>query len=124
MDEARGGHTLARHVGRSDEDLRARLLSEPRIAAASTWTDRTTAERIVGAVLSSERDGIAKWTGWQRAAPESRARLPGTFRAPIGRTLRRGQTAVEPCTDAVVVLRWDNGRREYFVLTSYPEIRR
>ena len=43
-DEARGGHTLARHVGKSDGELRARLERE-RIAAASTYTDLGTARR-------------------------------------------------------------------------------
>src|SRR5688572_22239367 len=46
-DESRGGHTLARHVGRSDEQLRERLQRERGISAASTYTDRDTAERIV-----------------------------------------------------------------------------
>ena len=39
-----GGHTLAKHVGKSDEFLRHRLATEPRIKAASTFYDRQTAE--------------------------------------------------------------------------------
>ncbi len=38
-DEGLGGHTLARHVGRSDRELAARLRKERRIAAASTYVD-------------------------------------------------------------------------------------
>lgn len=41
-DERRGGHTLSRHVGRSDADLRERLSRERQISAASTYTDRVT----------------------------------------------------------------------------------
>lgn len=48
LDEAFGGHTLRRHVGRTDEQLRERLKSESNISAASTYTDRATAERVVG----------------------------------------------------------------------------
>jgi hypothetical protein len=43
-DEERGGHTLDKHVGRSDEELRQRLERERSISAASTWTDRAAAE--------------------------------------------------------------------------------
>jgi CDI toxin RNase A-like protein len=111
-------------VGRSDDDLRVRLRNERGIAAASTWTDRPTAERIVGAVISREGNSIAKWTGGSGLRQNLALDYAGQPGEPIGRTLRRGRTGVEPCTDAVVVLRWDNGRREYFVLTSYPEIRR
>jgi hypothetical protein len=45
--ELMGGHTLARHVGRTDGQLRERLRREPNIAAASTYSDRATAERVV-----------------------------------------------------------------------------
>jgi len=37
-EEAAGGHTIARHIGRTEEQLRARLLAEPRIPAATTST--------------------------------------------------------------------------------------
>ena len=42
----------------------------------------------------------------------------------VGRSLRRGQQAAQRCADAVVVLRWDERRDDYYVLTSYPEVRR
>ena len=35
-DEVRGGHTLDKHVGRSDSELRERLTTERNISAAST----------------------------------------------------------------------------------------
>ena len=42
--------------------------------------------------------------------------------APVGRSLRRGDTPVRFCSDAVVVLRWHPSGTAY-VLTSYPECR-
>src|SRR5512137_1959892 len=50
-DEELGGHTLRKHVGRTDEQLRERLAEEPGISAASTYTDRAAAEMAVGTVL-------------------------------------------------------------------------
>src|SRR5262245_3894317 len=46
LDESMGGHTLSRHVGKSDAELRDRLRREKQISAASTYTDRETAERV------------------------------------------------------------------------------
>ena len=46
-DESMGGHTLARHVGKTDSQLSDRLRREPQISAASTYTDREMAERTV-----------------------------------------------------------------------------
>src|SRR5260370_39340669 len=54
-DEQRGGHTLARHVARTDEELRERLAQERNISAASTWRDRETAETVGGDALEAQR---------------------------------------------------------------------
>src|SRR6201993_1342826 len=61
QDESAGGHTLRKHVGRSDDELRDRLRHERNISAASTWTDRETAEHAVGTALAQDRDKIDRW---------------------------------------------------------------
>jgi Bacterial CdiA-CT RNAse A domain len=121
-DEAKGGHTIARHVGRTDQQLRDRLDRERNISAASTYTDRVLAERTVARTLARHSSRVAGW----RKRSGSRPNLALDYRGPakeiIGRSLRRGRAVAVPCTDAVVVLRWDgNGG---FVLTSYPEAAR
>lgn len=118
-DEERGGHTLRKHVGRSDDQLRERLQQERNISAASTWTDRAAAEETVGAALREERGKIEKWT--ERG--ERRPNLALHFDAgrEIGRSLVRGATQAVPCTQAVVVLRADGDG--FYVLTTYPEAR-
>src|SRR5579864_5377284 len=65
QDEAAGGHTLRKHVGRSDEELRQRLRHERNIAAASTWSDRETAERAVGTAVEQNREKIERWLNRQ-----------------------------------------------------------
>ena len=122
QDQAAGGHTLSKHVGRTDDDLRQRLEREPNIAAASTYTDRETAERVVGTVLEQNRDKIARWLSRPGRHPNLVLDYGGDPAHPIGRTLRRGETTPQPCSHAVVILRW-RGDSEYYVLTSYPECR-
>ena len=46
-DERQGGHTLHRHVGRSESELVRRLEREAGIAAASSFDDRATAEAVI-----------------------------------------------------------------------------
>src|SRR5207302_10523551 len=60
QDEAAGGHTLKKHVGRTDDQLRERLAHERNIAAASTYTDRGTAEQIVWAAIQANADKVQR----------------------------------------------------------------
>lgn len=123
-DERRGGHTLARHVGLSDDALRERLRREPRISAASTWTDRRVAEEVVGAALARFADRVRTWTRRTGSRPNLALDHRGSAQRVLGRSLRRGRSRVETCIDAVVVLKWRESDRDFFVLTAYPEVRR
>lgn len=123
-DERCGGHTLERHVGRTNAQLAQRLREQPDIAAASTYPDRNTAELTVGAALAQERARIAAWTSRRGARPNLAFHYHTAGGRPIGRSWRRGKIAPESCFDATIVLRWDTGRNAYCVLTSYPEVGR
>ena len=117
-DESAGGHTLRKHVGRSDEELRERLARE-NISASSTYTDRAAAEFAVGRALQENQSRIESWM-----ARAGHPNLVLDYRGdqPVGRTLHRGDSAAQPCASAKVVLRWLSSS-EYYVLTSYPECR-
>lgn len=117
--EAAGGHTLARHVGRSDADLARRLRREPNLAAASTFLDRASAERAVAAALAAERGRVEAWAGrGGRSTIALRWRGDGRV---VGRVLERGAAAPVPAEGARVVLRRQGDG--WFVLTAYPEVR-
>lgn len=122
-DEALGGHTIERHVGKTDEELRARLRRETQISAASTYTDLATARRVVGAAVAQSRARIEAWS--QRTG--SRPNLVVNYAEPggrsIGRSIRRGARVGSTATQALVVLRWLPRERRWIVLTSYPESR-
>ena len=118
-DEQRGGHTLEKHVGRTDEQLRERLARE-RISAASTWTDRETAETTVAQTLHAQRRRVENWM--RRGYPRANLALHYDASRPIGRSMRRGQEQSVDCTSAVIVLRAD-GPDSFYVLTTYLEAR-
>lgn len=120
-DEQRGGHTLSRHVARTDAQLEERLRRERNISAASTWTDRETAEEIVAEALRAERGRVESWM--RRGYPRTNLALHYSAGGPIGRSLWRGESTPGACTDAVIVLRAD-GPDSFYVLTAYPEARK
>lgn len=122
-DERIGGHTLERHVGKTDEELVDRLRREPRISAASTYPDAETAMRVVDAVIRQSRDRIDTWARRTGARPNLALNYQSEGR-PVGRSLARGARVSTAATRALVVLRWHERLRRWYVLTSYPEARR
>jgi hypothetical protein len=119
-DEARGGHTIARHVGRTDAQLRERLARES-ISAASTYTDLDTAERVVGLTLRRHAARVQRWEAREGPRPNLVLPFAAPDQPPIGRVLQRGAREAVEAYAAVVVLRWRPDGS--FVLTSYPEAR-
>lgn len=115
-DERQGGHTLHRHVGRSEAELARRLEREAGVAAASSFDDRATAEAVIAATLARESQRIATWMR------HDKENLVLDYRGEPGRTigqvLLRGEARARPATDARVVLRKRGAR--FFVLTAYP----
>jgi hypothetical protein len=121
VDESRGGHTLARHVGKTDAELAERLRRERQISAASTYNDRATAEMSVGAAIGNGGRKLADWQKRTGRRPNLVLHYAEPSRRTIGRSLPRGKTTAVPCTRAIVVLRWDERADRFYVLTSYPE---
>jgi Bacterial CdiA-CT RNAse A domain len=119
-DEQRGGHTLDKHVGRADDQLRERLERERDISAASTWSDLNAAEETVAAAIHANQPKIDRWN--ERGFPRPNLALHFDAGHTIGRTMHHGQTSSEPCSGAVVVLKADRDGG-FFVLTTYPEDR-
>lgn len=56
-----GAHTLAKHVGKSEEYLLHRLATEPGISAASTFYDRQTAENAISGLLRAKQAKVDRW---------------------------------------------------------------
>jgi hypothetical protein len=117
-DEERGGHTLKKHVGRTDAELAERLERERNISAASTWTDLDAAETTVAEALRADRGRIESWM--RRGGRRPNLALHYDAGRVIGRSLRQGESQTVECTRAVIVLRAD-GPNDFYVLTTYPE---
>ncbi|MBT0952716.1 hypothetical protein HUW30_03235 [Bacillus velezensis] len=60
--EAKGGHLIERHVGKTDQELLKRLekskMSNKKISGSSSFKDRATAEKVANITLLNNKDKI------------------------------------------------------------------
>ena len=121
--EVGGGHTIARHVGKSDRWLVNRLASQSRIRAASSFSSLASARRGIRTALSRYRTTINAWA----ATAGSRARRAWVYdgATALGRVAARPSDAesstnsITPTTDLKVVVMAD-GAGGCILLTAYP----
>lgn len=119
-EEAAGGHTILKHVGRTEAQLRARLAAETRIPAASTFRTLAEAERHVSAAMRAHRAGIEAWAKTARVGGRP---FTAVYQAnvSVGEGVVRATGQFQQMTRLTVVLRRvQQQNRVYFVLTSYP----
>lgn len=119
-EETLGGHTIARHVGRNEAELRLRLAQQPAIPAASTFRTLQEAERIVAAAIRANRSAIKVWAG--AASPGQTKSFTYASASVVGQGVVRSTGNLTDMSNVVVVLRKVVARnRVYFVLTAYPK---
>lgn len=118
-EEAAGGHTILKHVERTEAQLNARLAAEPRVMAATTFRTLAEAERFVAEALRANKVAITEWAktatvGQTKSFTYASGRVMG-----VG--VQRGTQTLKDATRMVVVIRKKQIQdRIYFVLTSYP----
>ena len=112
--EARGGHVLDKHVGKTDEELLARLKSEPHLREVSTFTDEATAERVIKAAIEKHQERISSWLQKSR---DTILELTYSSTSTLGRSAQRGSDAVMGKQSARVILK--KSKEGYIVLTAY-----
>ena len=116
--EKAGGHTIERHVGKSEQFLRDRLATDKKISAASSFYDQATAETAISRVL--EHNSV-KMSGWL-AGKAPRATLTGTLERPVGISIPRGRSnATHVSGVRIIVERAPNMPTGYKIVTAYPE---
>lgn len=114
-----GGHTLLKHVGKTDAELSARLAAEPRRALVSSFTNRHVAEWAISEVMRANATRVAHWA---RSNPSGLLQLTKNVGRPVGTVLARGAQKSVPGKTVFVFLKCEryNGM-PYYVLTAYLE---
>jgi len=111
------GHTISRHVGKTDAELISRLSSSSRISGASTFASQEVAESVISSTIKTNRPAL---NAWLRSGSTRNLVLDFTGNDVIGRGIMRGQNAVSDLTKARVVLK-PNGSGGYNILTAFTK---
>ncbi|RPF21149.1 polymorphic toxin-type HINT domain-containing protein [Myceligenerans xiligouense] len=115
--ESAGGHTIDRHVGLSDTDLRGRGISQ-----ASTFSNVAAAEKATGGNLATNR---LKIDNWLTAGTKQRLEITGTMNPVDGRVYTRAtDTFGSPDAILSVLQRNPSMPGGYHIVTSFPTISR
>jgi hypothetical protein len=112
------GHVIAQLVGKSDADLIARIGSNKKKSAASSFTDQATAEAVIGGAIRQNRTELNAWL--RTAQQGDRLPLPYSGTDVIGRGIKKGQSVVGDRTNAKIILQ-ALGDGKYHILTAFPE---
>jgi len=116
-----GGHTIAKHVGKTEAELRARLVAEPRRQFASTFKSLDCAERVIYRAPRSNKRAIEAWA--KTARPFETREFYYTAGDTIGSALLRATDQIYPSRTACVVLKMQPYNGElYYILTTYLEV--
>jgi hypothetical protein len=119
-EEAVGGHTIARHVGLTEQQLRLRLANQPKIPAATTFKTLKDAESCVGEAIRANKPAIKVWAknaniGQAKGFSYDAGRI-------IGEGVIRSTNQMQKMSKMIIVLRKvKEQNRIYFVLTAYPK---
>ncbi|MHC8322723.1 RHS repeat-associated core domain-containing protein [Pseudomonas sp. GB2N2] len=118
--EARGGHLIAKHIDRTETQLRDRLRAEPHIPIASTFPSRTAAEATVSGVMSTNETMIEEFM-------KGNARklvITQPMSAPVGVGVVRSSGRLEPLAVVKLVLQKERSLPSgYIILTGYASDR-
>ncbi|KAB0633351.1 RNase A-like domain-containing protein [Burkholderia latens] len=112
-----GGHTIAKHVGKSEAYLRARLKNEPSKDFVSSFFSLVDAESAVSSVMQKNTARIVAWT-------QSASKAPLVLNENVGRSvgygLSRNNEIVRELSRVQIVLKLQsyNGM-PFYIVTSY-----
>lgn len=122
LDEMEGppknGHTLERHVGKTEDQLKERLRTD-NVSAASTYYDKETATKAVKDTIKQHEKEIEKWL---KESKENRLVLNTKHDFAVGKTvLKKNMQVKDGLRNTVTVLQKDKGSQLGFkIVTSYP----
>lgn len=114
--ENAGGHTIAKHVGKTDLQLLARLAAEPHITGAGSYPTYSSAQSTIRAGIELNAGAINNWANHARNG----AKRPYNYDAgtPIGRVATRDDQVNRTSNFRVIFKA--RGHGTCTLLTSYP----
>jgi hypothetical protein len=111
------GHTIERHVGRSEQQLMDRLRDHPNLHRSSAFDDEASAERLIARVLEQRSADINAWM----TNPSNRLVLNEDLGMRTGVTVSRDGSATTPTAVRVVLIADARTTSGWRILTAFPD---
>ncbi|EOY5742883.1 RNase A-like domain-containing protein [Enterobacter ludwigii] len=113
------GHTIARHVGKTPEQLKARFLEPRAPVASSSFFNIRQAELVISEVLTVKKSQIEAALKYSNA--RTTLAYAHNFRLPVGYFVEKGSDTVRKVYGVRLVIRPTtyNGKL-YYIVTAYP----
>jgi hypothetical protein len=121
--ELLGGHTVEKHVGKTERWLRDRLINDPELRGekfASSFYDKAVANRAQMQAVKTYRSRIDDWLRGESGRP---LKLDVDVGEPAGIVVTRGRSGSTVSSKVRVVIVRDNTAQGWHVLTSFPVAR-
>jgi len=113
------GHTIARHVGQTTEQMIARLAASRAPARASTFLNKQHAELLISETLSVKRFQIENALKYMH--PGARLRLDHRFYFSTGKYIDKGSTTIKKAYGLRLIIESRRfGDKIYYVVTAFP----
>lgn len=113
--------SLERHVGKTTEELLARLVRRPKLPATSTFKSLEQAEILTTKTLKAHKYEIEMWVKNSPRGIPLRKKICMQFSTLTGIVVRRGSTQARDCYRVEIRLEMTNyNGKPYFILTSMP----
>ncbi len=117
--EKLGGHTIKRHVKRSESYLKKRIKGD--INEASSFINEAVAEQVISQALHQNRKKISHWINNQQSG--DRLVFDVQTKKPTGYGIRKGESKLSKRYGARIVLQYSQSKGR-FILTAYPHKRK
>lgn len=114
-----GGHTIARHVARTEAQMRTRLATMSGAGArVSSFKDLATAERAISEAVRANRAAIEAWARGGGAVRQAFDHRVGRV---IGQGVSKASSSLDDLSSVRVVFKRElyNGK-PYYILTAFP----
>jgi hypothetical protein len=115
-----GGHTLEKHVGRTEAELRERLAREGDRKVVTSFASQDTAEWAISRVVQANTSQLKAWL---QSSPNYPLVLTGNVGQNVGYGVVRATGKLVPMSKLRIILRCKqyNGM-PFYILTSYLEL--
>lgn len=117
-----GGHTLARHVGLPETELRARMINRPTLAGSSTFYNARVAEDAISRAMKYNSAYITNWAKTARQGSKLNIDFFAGKEIGFGIESATGPVIKSSKIRAVLELQLYNGK-PYYILTAFPVLR-